>query len=101
MCGIVGVVRRRATRPVPGASALVQQLADALTGLGDPRPSLVDRLTTVAVAVEAVDRELRGVPGVRALLGDPQSALVIADRVEKLTAHLDALEAELDGGPTD
>ena len=31
MCGIVGVVRRRATRAVPDAGALVAQLDDALT----------------------------------------------------------------------
>jgi glucosamine--fructose-6-phosphate aminotransferase (isomerizing) len=98
MCGIVGVVRRRATRAVPDPAGLVQQLAVALTGLGDGGPSLVDRLTTAAGAVEAVDRELAGVPGVRALLGDPQATLVIGDRVEQLTGQLDMLEAELDGG---
>jgi glucosamine--fructose-6-phosphate aminotransferase (isomerizing) len=98
MCGIVGVVRRRATRAVPEPAGLVQQLAGALAGLGDRGPSLVDRLTTAAVGVEAVDRELRGVPGVRALLGDPQATLVIADRVEQLALQLDLLEAELDGG---
>ena len=30
---------------------------------------------------------LRGVPGLRALLGDPQAALLIADRVEQLTSR--------------
>ena len=101
MCGIVGVVRRRATRAVPDPAELVQQLAAALTGLGDTGPSLVERLTTAAAAVEAVDRELRGVPGVRALLGNPQAALVIGDRVEQLTGQLDALETELDAGSAD
>ena len=60
--------------------------------------SPAEQLTVAAGAVEAVDRELRGVPGVRALLGDPQAALVIGDRVEQLTGRLDAIEAELDAG---
>ena len=48
--------------------------------------------------VEVVDAALRGVPGVRALLGGPQAALLIADRVEQLTTRCDALERELDDG---
>ncbi len=101
MCGIVGVVRRRSTRPVPDAAALVGSLDRALTGLDGSVAAdgaLADALVAAAVLVEGVDRELRGVPGVRALLGDPQAALVIADRVDQLTRRLDALEAELDTG---
>jgi glucosamine--fructose-6-phosphate aminotransferase (isomerizing) len=100
MCGIVGVVRRRATRPVPDAAALVRRLDEALAVGGDATADggLSDTLGEMAAQVEAVDRELRGVPGVRALLGDPQSALLLGDRVEQLTARLDQVEAELDGG---
>jgi hypothetical protein len=100
MCGIVGVVRRRATRPVPDAAALVRRLDEALAAVGDgiAEGGLTDTLREMAAQVEAVDRELRGVPGVRALLGDPQSALLIGDRVDQLTAWLDRVEAELDGG---
>ncbi len=75
------------------------------TGSADPAApgtrwlvDLVERLHAVAVAVEVVDAALRGVPGVRALLGDPQAALLIADRVEQLTTRCDALERELDDG---
>jgi glutamine---fructose-6-phosphate transaminase (isomerizing) len=100
MCGIVGVVRHRATRPVPDAAALVRRLDEALAAVGDgiAEGGLTDTLREMAAKVEAVDRELRGVPGVRALLGDPQSALLIGDRVDQLTAWLDRVEAELDGG---
>jgi glucosamine--fructose-6-phosphate aminotransferase (isomerizing) len=101
MCGIVGVVRQRATRPVPDAAAQVHWLDDALAALKDapgPDGAVADALRAAAELVEGVDAELRGVPGVRALLGDPQAALVIGDRVEQLTARLDALEAELDAG---
>ena len=101
MCGIVGVVRRRSTRPVPDAAALVGSLDRALIGLEGSVATdgaLADALVAAASLVEGVDCELRGVPGVRALLGDPQAALVIADRVDQLTRRLDALEAELDAG---
>ena len=102
MCGIVGVVRRRATRPVPDAAELVQELDRALSAFGATGDGggedLVDRLHATAAAVEVVDAALRGVPGVRALLGDPQAALLIADRVEQLTLRCDGLERDLDGG---
>ena len=97
MCGIVGVVRRHATRAVPDAGGLVAQL-DATLGAFGRDDALTGRLHDVAGAVEAVDTALRGVPGLRALLGDPQAALVIADRVEQLTLGLDAVERDLDHG---
>jgi glucosamine--fructose-6-phosphate aminotransferase (isomerizing) len=95
MCGIVGVVRRRATRVVPDATALVHDLDRALAhGVGEG--DLVGSLDAIAVVVEGVDAALRGVPGVRSLLGDPQAALLVEDRVEQLTARLDHLERDLD-----
>ena len=102
MCGIVGVVRRRSTRAVfptpPAWSRRSTAPSTALAGSATAAATLADTLISAAVLVEGVDRELRGVPGVRALLADPQAALVIADRVEQLTGRLDALEAELDDG---
>jgi glucosamine--fructose-6-phosphate aminotransferase (isomerizing) len=97
MCGIVGVVRRRSRRAVPDAAGLVGQL-DGSLALFDHDDGLVACLHGVASGVELVDAALHGVPGVRALLADPQAALLIADRVAQLTGRLDALEAELDGG---
>ena len=97
MCGIVGVVRRRATRAVPHAAGLVEEL-DLAVAAFERDADLAERLLEVARAVERIDIALRGVPGVRALLGEPQAALLIADRVEHLTDRLDALEAELDAG---
>jgi glucosamine--fructose-6-phosphate aminotransferase (isomerizing) len=97
MCGIVGVVRRRATRPVPDAAGLVHDLDRALASFDGDGP-LAPRLHDVAATVETVDTALRGVPGVRALLGDPQAALLVADRIEVLTDRLDTLECDLDDG---
>ena len=96
MCGIVGVVRRRAQRAAPDPGSLVAEL-DRAVGLLASDASLSDRLTDVAAVVEGVDRALRGAPGVRSLLGDPAATLVIEHRVESLTASLDAIEADLDG----
>jgi glucosamine--fructose-6-phosphate aminotransferase (isomerizing) len=96
MCGIVGVVRRRAQRAVPDSARLHQALDRAREALDTPAP-LADRLAAAASEVEAVDHELRGTPGLRALLGDPQGALLVAHRAEQLDARLDVIEAELDG----
>ncbi len=97
MCGIVGVVRRRAQRPIPDCGALLRDLEAGLAALDTPGTLLADRLVDSAVAVEAVDVRLRGIAGVRALIGDPQAALVISHRIEELGTRLDAVEAELDG----
>jgi glucosamine--fructose-6-phosphate aminotransferase (isomerizing) len=101
MCGIVGVVRRRASRPVPDAARLVEELDGALAALAGwdiAASDLVARLDATAVVVEGVDAALRGVPGVQALIGDPQATLRIADRVGRLAHHLEALERDLDEG---
>ena len=96
MCGIVGVVRRRAQRAAPHPADLISELDRAVATLGADGV-LIDRLAAAAGLVEGVDRALRGAPGVRALIGDPAAALVVEHRVEQLTATLDAVEADLDG----
>src|SRR5713101_7140284 len=62
MCGMVGVVRRRAQRAVPDSESLDRALVRALEVLDAAGP-LAERLTAAAAQVEAVDRELRGAPG--------------------------------------
>ncbi|MFI5053852.1 MAG: SIS domain-containing protein, partial [Acidimicrobiia bacterium] len=96
MCGIVGVVRRRAQRAVPDSEGLHQALDRALAALHGTG-AVANRLHDAAAQVEAVDQALRGTPGLGVLLGDPQGALVIAQRVEQLDVRLDAIEAALDG----
>ena len=105
MCGIVGVVRRRATRPVPDAADLVQELDRALAGVRG-RATAMPHRRRPRRAPRRGRRGGRGrstprsaaFPGVRALLGDPQAALLIDDRIEQLTGRFDALERELDDG---
>ena len=74
--------RRRATRPVPDAAGSSQELDRALFAFAGGANGDADRLngglarppaTLWPTAVDVVDAALRGVPGVRALLGDPQA----------------------------
>jgi len=85
MCGIIAVVQRPARRALPDLG----QLVDSLDGA-----SGVEAATVVA----AVDRALRGTPGVRALLADPAAAVALDQRVGGLEAEAAALEAAADGG---
>jgi glucosamine--fructose-6-phosphate aminotransferase (isomerizing) len=95
MCGIVGVVRRRAGRAAPDPTRLVATLEATAAQLGGPEP-LTDRLHMLAELVNGVDTELRGVPGLVALLGDTRAASALADRLQALDRELDGIEIELD-----
>ena len=97
MCGIVGVVRRRARRTPPDPTALAADLVDALAVLNSNAP-LGDRLGDTATLVSAVDSALRGAPGVRALLGAPNVSAALDDRLGALWLQLDAIERDLDLG---
>lgn len=95
MCGIIGVVRRRSTRPAPGLGDLVAELEAAaarLDGWSGDTASLVD----AAAAIEHVDTALRGVPGVTALLGDRPGALGIDHQSERIFDLTNNVEARLD-----
>ena len=94
MCGIVGVVRRRSRREPPDGRALVAQLDAAVEAARLDASALVE----VAALVEAVDRALRGVPGVRALLADPGLQGLLDGRTGALQQRLSSLEADLDDG---
>src|SRR3954454_19726436 len=103
MCGIVGVVRRRAQRAVPDPGALRAALAGASTALATDG-ELLDRLGAAAAALEALDTELRGVPGVLVLLRDLTLATDLEAGVGELERDLDELEQHLDdpsGAPVD
>ncbi len=97
MCGIVGVVRRRARRTAPDPAVLARELAGGRDAL-ESNARIVDRLGAAAAVVEAVDAALRGAPGVVALLGAPVVAARLADEIAELWQRLDAIEADLDLG---
>ncbi|HEV2309596.1 MAG TPA: glucosamine-6-phosphate synthase, partial [Acidimicrobiia bacterium] len=97
MCGIIGVVRRRATRPAPAVPPLLATLDAAVASIAGWHGALAE-LEGAARGLHDVDAALRGVPGIQALLGDPSGAQALADRAERATGLLDALESHLDSG---
>ena len=71
MCGIIAVVRRRSARTAPTTASLLALLDGAAGSLRSaPAGEVADVLVALADRVEAVDRLLRGTPGIAALLGD-------------------------------
>ena len=94
MCGIVGVVRRRCRREPPDGRALVAELDAAVARAELDAGALLD----VAALVEAVDAALRGVPGVRALVADPEAATGIDGAAGALQQRLLGIETDLDVG---
>ena len=97
MCGIIGVVRRRSTRVPPSLDPLTAEVVAALERVVGWTHG-VEGLLATATAIEGVDLALRGVPGVRAVLGDRAGALAIEHHTTELTAALGAREAALDAG---
>ena len=107
MCGIVAVLRRPSTRLVPDAGEILSELsraAELLVGAIPPATNDgvdAEQLSQAAETVEAVDRLLRGAPGLTALLARLGEGFV-ADDVERratdMLEELGGLEAALDGG---
>ena len=97
MCGIVGVVRRRASRIAPDLAELASRGRRGTRVTRRPR-RLDERLRAAAARLDDVDAELRGAPGVHALLGDRPG--FSGDRGPSLggRARVTALEAELEAG---
>ncbi|MBM3674662.1 MAG: SIS domain-containing protein [Actinobacteria bacterium] len=94
MCGIVAVLRRPSERTPP---ALPELLAELRLGTGHLRADL-DGIALEAAAshLESVDAALRGVPGIVALLDDPEGVGALAAELEEQLRLLDAFEAGLD-----
>ncbi len=97
MCGIIAITRRRSQRPVPSSSDLNARLDVAVSRLPDPDdPDLAGRLTGLADTLALVDRELRGEPGLRALLGDPSLPASIGSSLDDVGHAIDRIEAQLE-----
>jgi glucosamine--fructose-6-phosphate aminotransferase (isomerizing) len=92
MCGIVAVVSRPGARSAPSADVIVAGLdrAAGTAALGTAG------LDAVADELEAVDRLLRGVPGVLALVGHPDLGAAIGARLDGLDQALALVDAELE-----
>ena len=88
MCGIVALVSRPASRPVPAAADIVARLDDAVAARAD-----LPRATTL---LDEVDALLKGVPGVRALLDQRQLVTAIEERLSRFDDVIAEREAILD-----
>ncbi|MET0145290.1 MAG: SIS domain-containing protein [Ilumatobacteraceae bacterium] len=87
MCGIVGIVSRPPTRPTPAAAELVGGLDAALAARGD--------VPAVTRASAEVDRLLRGLPGLLALVDHHELAAGITARLDQLDAYASEIDAVL------
>ena len=111
MCGIVAIVRRPPTRPVPGAAtvtgmveaaaagmveAAAAALADGAAVAGGRLADLAQQLGPPAERLDAANQLLGGVPGLRLLLESPEVADTLSGLIDAATASVAALEARLD-----
>ena len=95
MCGIIGVVRRPDPRPPLERTDLITRV-DAVLQLLEADAPLLQRISSTAEAAAAVDADLRSMPGVRALVGDPDLLTFCRARFDRLAELVAATEAELD-----
>jgi glutamine---fructose-6-phosphate transaminase (isomerizing) len=88
MCGIVAIVTRPSSRPVPAGAGLLGQLDAALTVKAD--------IVAAASGVSNVDHLLRGVSGVRALIAQPELVLAIEARLDQFDAVIEEEDRRLE-----
>src|SRR5215510_7760118 len=100
MCGIVAVLRRSSGRMPPDGSHLLGELARGVAALEDIEGADPDALARAATHVEVVDAQLKGAPGVQALLADDALTAGIERHVEQLQLAADGVEAALDANST-
>ena len=96
MCGIIALLSRPTQRSTP-SSAEVLKVLDAAMAAADTDCSV----TTLAVAARAVgeaDQLLRGVPGVLALVAEPELADAIIERLGHLDDFALSSEAAIEAG---
>ena len=94
MCGIIAVLRRPNRRTPPSVEALRTLLAEAETALADGKDR--QHLAAAATSLTLLDRELKGVAGLWALLQAPAVAAELAARAQALQNTVTAFERSLD-----
>ena len=88
MCGIVGIIGRPPTRPVPSEPEILAAFDAAEAAVADP--------ARAATELSAADRLLRGVPGALALIDRHEFVVEIEARLARLDDAIAAFDAELD-----
>ncbi len=103
MCGIIAIVRRPATRPVPDAAAvtgLVEAaagaLADGANGAVGDLEGLARKLEAAADGLQEANHLLGGVPGLRLLMQSPATVDALGGLIETATTSVVSLESRLD-----
>ncbi len=97
MCGIIAIVRQRTERALPDVHRLSADLERIHAGFPEPgQPDLAESLHATGVALAAIDRELRGEAGLRAMLSAPAFVTTVAATVDALGAGVDLVEAHLE-----
>lgn len=104
MCGIIAIVRRPSSRPTPHRddvlaplTALQHSLSDLVGSAdlgGDDAACSV--LHEAADELSSIDERLRGVPGLRLLLGDRSVAGAMAHRCDQILAAVQEIETTLE-----
>lgn len=95
MCGIVGVLSRPSTRPVPDHAEVLAAIDRAVDAMATPDPD--DATSALAVA----NRLLMGVPGVLALVDHHEFVSEITGRLDRLDAATADFDAATDTGRFD
>jgi len=103
MCGIVAVLARPSLRPPPDADEVTATLSSVARSLGTlgAGPSFaaqLDALRAASAALTGLDASLRGVPGLRCLLGAPEAAQALTSGTALIESKVADFEAALDKG---
>lgn len=88
MCGIIGVVSRPPTRPVPSPTTILGLFDRAVGAIGEP--------VAVTMAVAEANQLLRGLPGVVALAENRDLAVAITSRLDQLDSFVDRFDVEIE-----
>src|SRR6476646_4564501 len=98
MCGIIAIVQRPARRSPPEAKDLLALLDEARSVLDNDTADLASSVHRAAIAVEKVDRLLRGAAGVRALVGHSSVTSLVAAGITGVEERGLAFEQRVDNG---
>ena len=98
MCGIIAVLSRPETRPVPAAQDLLAQLYSLLADWALASEALPsdDQLHTMATAAAGVDATLRGDAGMWLMAGNREFIAALTNRLDQLDAHLARSDQQLE-----
>jgi glucosamine--fructose-6-phosphate aminotransferase (isomerizing) len=96
MCGIIAIVRRSASRPIPAPGDLLGPVEAAAFALASADVTSLDVLEQVAVDLEQANRLAVGLPGVVVLLNSAGLAASLADHLGAITMLVQSLERRLD-----